>query len=436
VTANRPDVRFCAHLVGACGLLALAIWLSSGTMTPAASTFFAPIVSQPCGYLYNVDHSLHEASFRMLDGQPPERWRFSIVLRRMLFPLLAYPFMKVAGFEVGGFIASVLCQLVALVALGLFLRRRHGEDAALIGIWLLSTYPGITYWAALPYAYVAIVPASIGLFILLTRLEERPGLRNTAATSAAMGVLFTAYDLLPFFGVAALLVLVRRRRFAELPIALAGLSAGPLIVALVLKYVFQVDWSNKNTALYGIVARAYLHPPPLGVWLASVSDILPVLGANYFYSNLVFLPALFLAVVIVARDTPSLVEGALLMAGAAVFLFNNLAPPYTGRWQMRGIFIPRLYQPLFVGLLVYCARVVGAWSPVQQPKARLLMAAVVLAFAGNASIAFGPIAHVPWAGYAYHRFYMHSGPDEMDHMLALHGRRPLGFCSGRVAESF
>ena len=430
-TRGPSPARFRVHLVGACVLLALAIWLSSGTMTPVASTFFAPIVSQPCGYLYNVDHPLHEATFRMLDGQPPEEWRFSIVLRRILFPLLAYPFMKAAGFEVGGFVASVLCQVVALLALGLFLRRRHGEDAALIGIWLLATYPGITYWAALPYAYVAIVPASIGLFILLTKLDEQPGLRSAATICTAMGVLLTAYDLLPFFGLAAVLVLLRRGRLGQLPIALAGLAAATLLSLLALKLVFHVDWANKNTAIYGIVARAYLHPPPPGIWLRSVSDLLPVLVANYFCSNLVFLPALFLVVVIVVRQPLSLVEAALLTAGALIFLFNNLAPPYVGRWQMRGMFIPRLYQPVFVALVVYCARVAGAWRALPLPKARLLLVAVILAIVANASIAFGPVARIPWAGHIYHRFYMHSGPDEMDRQLTLHGRRPLGFCAPR-----
>jgi hypothetical protein len=29
----------------------------------------------------------------------------------------------------------------------------------------------------------------------------------------------------------------------------------------------------------------------------------------------------------------------------------------------------------------------------------------------------------------YHRFYMHSDDGEMERLLALHGRRPLGFCA-------
>jgi hypothetical protein len=433
LATDASSTRFRVHLASAGALLVLAIWLSSGTMAPVASTFFAPLVSQPCGYLYNVDHPLHEAAFQMLDGQPAERWQSSIVLRRILFPLLAYPFMKVGGYVAGGLVASALAQLAGLVALALHLRRRHGDDAAIAGAWLLATYPGITYWAGLPYAYVAIVPASIGLFILLERLDERPGWRDTARTCAAMGVLFTAYDLLPFFGVAALLLLARRRRLKELPVALPALVAPSLLVSAVLALVFHVGWTNKNTVIYAIIAKAYLHPPPLGTWLASVADVLPVLAANFFYGNLVFLPVLFLAVVFVARQRLRLAESALLIAGAAIFHFNNLAPPYEGRWQMRGFFIPRLYQPVFVALLVYGARAVAAGAALPQLKGRLLAGAFAVAVLGNASIAFGPAARVPWADYAYHRFYMHSGPGEMEHQLALHGRRPLGFC--RAAAS-
>ncbi|HMC93359.1 MAG TPA: hypothetical protein VKO16_01180, partial [Polyangia bacterium] len=422
-------MRFRANLAAASALLVLAIWLSSGTMAPYASTFFRPIVSTPCRYLYNPDHPLHEAAFWMLDRQPPDRWQSSIVLRRLLFPLAAYPFMKVAGFEVGGFIASVLCHLAALAALALFLRRRYGDEAALAGMWLLAVYPGITYWAALPYANAAIVPASIALYVLLADLAEDLGLGAVALRSTAMGVLFTAYDLSPFFGLAGLLILLRRRRFAALPLAAACMSAGPVLSWLLLEKVFHVPWANTNTALYAIVARAYLHPPALGIWVRSLSDFLPAAIGTFFYSNLLFLPALFIAVVVIARRPLTLPEGALFVSVAVVFLFNNLAPPYAGRWQMRGVFIPRLYQPMFVGLLCYCARLLGDWRALPPFKARLVFAVSVLAFAANASIAFGPIARVSWAGFVYQRFYQHSDPGTMDANLARYGRRPLGFCA-------
>jgi hypothetical protein len=427
----KLGARAGAHLAGASALLALAVWLSSGTMAPYASTFYRPIVSAPCQYLYNVDHPLHEAAFWMLDGQPPERWQSSIVLRRILFPLVAYPFMKVAGFEIGGFIASLLCHLAALAALAIDLRRRHGEDAAVAGVWLLAVYPGITYWAALPYANAAIVPASIALYVLLSGLEQEAGLRATALRCLGMGLLFTAYDLAPFFGLAALLLLLRRRRFAQLPLAAACMAAGPVVTGLLLKLAFHVAWTNRNTAIYGIVAAAYLHPPALGIWARSLWDFPLVAVANFFYSNLLFLPALFLAIVAVTRRALTLQEGTLLVAGAALFLFNNLAPPYAARWQMRGFFIPRLYQPLFVGLLIYVARALGERRSLSPFKAHLLVALSVLTFAANATVAFGPVARLAWAGPVYQRFYPHSGVQTMDDNLAEYGRRPLGFCGKR-----
>jgi hypothetical protein len=426
---------FRIHLVAAGAVLLLGVWLSSGTMSPYAATFFCPIVSQPCGYLQNPDHPLHEAAFRMLDGQPPERWRSSNVLRRLLFPLVAYPFMKLGGFELGGFIASLLCQLAGLVTLALFLRRRHGDRAAVAGAWLLATYPGIAYWAALPYAYVTIVPASIGLYALLVRLDERPGLRATAGTALAMGLLFVAYDLAPFFGVAGLLLLARRKRFRDLPVAVLGFSVGPAAAAAALALLFGVGWSNTNTDIYGTVARAYLHPGSLRAWLGVLVDFLPALVANFFFSNFVLLPWAFLVLAVLSRRRLAAPEGALLLAGGLLFAFNNLAPPYVGRWQMRGDYIPRLYQPVFVALLVYCARVLGELPAFGRPKGRMIAAAAVLAVAGNLSIVAGPIGRVPWAGTVYHRFYEHSPAGTMERLLALHGRRPLGFCRPSEAGS-
>jgi hypothetical protein len=424
-------MRLRVHLAAAGVTLALAIWLSSGTMAPYGSTFFQPVVSTPCAYLYNYDHPLHEATFRMLDGQPRELWRDGHFLRRLLFHLVALPFMKVAGFVVGGFVASVLCHLAALAVLARFLARRHGEDAAIAGSWLFATYPGITYWAALPYAQAAIVPASVGLFILLTLLDERQGLRAAAAIGAAMGVLFTAYDLAPIFGGAAVMVLLRRRRYAALPIAVACMAIAPLGVSLVLKVALGVPWTNPNTATYGNIARGYLHPPAAAVWLATIADVPLVLVRNFFYSNMVFLPALFLMLFALTRAPPTLPEGALGIAVTLLFLFNNLAPPYEGRWQMRGDFIPRLYQPVFVALLVYAARTLGSWRAATRGRRAALAAVGLFALAGNATIAFGPIARVPWAGPVYARFYLHSGPETMDANLARYGRRPLGFCAHR-----
>src|SRR5262245_11980102 len=108
-------MRFRTHLTGACIVMLLAIWLSSGTMYPYASALAYPIVSKPCAYLFNLDHPAYRAAFDMLDGAPRAQWEWSIVLRRVFYPLVAFPFMKALGFVVGGFVASALINLAALV---------------------------------------------------------------------------------------------------------------------------------------------------------------------------------------------------------------------------------------------------------------------------------------------------------------------------------
>jgi hypothetical protein len=421
-------MRLRTHVIAASILMLLAIWLSSGTMYPFASTWAFPIVSKPCGYLFNQDHTAYRAAFDMLDGAPRAQWEWSIVLRRMLYPLVAFPLMKAAGFVVGGFITSLLINVAALIALALFLRGRWGDTVAITGVWLLAAYPGVTYWGALPYANAIIVPASVGLFILLTRLDEQAELRAVVRNCLAMTVLFTAYDLLPYFGGAALLLLVRRRRWRQVPIAAACLVSGPLIVVIALAKIAHLPWSNENTDLYGAMLRAYLHPPALGVWLRGVASFPVVLGQVFFFSNMVFLPTLFLLVLIVLRVRLSATEGALAIVIGLVFAFNNLAPPYPETYQMRGDYIPRIYQPLGVPLIVYCARVVGGLNTPDRAKAAIVKTAFALALAANLSVAFGPIARVPWAGPVYQRFYLHSFLETMDVNLERHGRRPLGFC--------
>jgi hypothetical protein len=132
--------------------------------------------------------------------------------------------------------------------------------------------------------------------------------------------------------------------------------------------------------------------------------------------------------VIIARARLAAAEAALFAAIALVFCFNNLGPPHQATEQMRGDYIPRIYQPLCAALIVYCARLAGSVQALDAAKARFLTGAFALALLANASVAFGPIARVPWAGNVYQRFYFHAFIESMDINLATHGRRPLGVC--------
>ena len=421
-------MKFRIHLIVACAVTLLGIWLSSGTMYPYAATWEFPLVSKPCGYLFNIDHPAYQAAFDMLDGAPRARWEWSVVLRRILYPLLAFPFMKAAGFLVGGFIASALINVAAVIGLAVFVRKRWGERSAIAAIWLLAPYPGITYWGALPYATAAIVPASLALFMLLVRLDEQPQLKSVVRVCLAMTVLFTAYDLLPYFAVAALTLLVRRRRWTAIPVAAVCLVSGPLLVSVILAKVARVPWSNANTRYYGAMLSAYLHPASAAAWLGELARFPLVLVQVFFFSNMIFLPALFVLILVIARQRLTMIEGAVFAGIGLVFAFNNLAAPNAATEDMRGEAIARIYQPCVAALIVFCARALGAARDLERPKAMFLLCLSAIVVLGNLSVAFGPIARVPWAGPIYQRFYRHSLLDTMDRNLASHGRRPLGFC--------
>src|SRR5439155_26718917 len=195
--------------------VAVGVWFSSGTMAPYAVTLPRPLIIKPCNYLVNTDQPHFESTYLMLQGAPPQQWKYSVVLRRTLFPLLAYPLMKLWGFLVGGVIASLIIQVAVFASFVIWARRRIGPAAAWAAIPLLATYPGIYYWAGLPYCYAAIVPASLGATMLVYELQSADSYRRVGLLSLLLGILFLAYDLLPYFAPAAMLVLALRRKFVH-----------------------------------------------------------------------------------------------------------------------------------------------------------------------------------------------------------------------------
>ena len=84
------------------------------------------------------------------------------------------------------------------------------------------------YWAGLPYSYAIIVPASLLCMALLWRVETLTTWRQALLAGLGLGVLFTGYDLLPFFGAAALLLLLWRRLWLPCAVlAVAQAAARP-----------------------------------------------------------------------------------------------------------------------------------------------------------------------------------------------------------------
>lgn len=412
--------RYLRHAIGACAVLVLAMWLSSGTLSPYGSTV-GSYALEPCHYLVNIDHVHHIAPFYMLRGAPPGYWAPSVVLRRVLYPVLAYAFTRVAGFLVGGLICNVLITLVAMIAFSRFVATRFGEWPAIAMLWLLATYPGITYWAGLPYSYAAIVPACLLAAMQLYRLDTTESVREVVAASLMIGILFLAYDLFPFLLPSVVLVLLFRRKPVWALLA-PIVAVVPMILTEIALARRGVPPMNANTATYLHIVEAYLHPDSLRAWGGYLLRIPLVLVANFFDSNFFFLPLLAVVAAVLCRSVRRCVgrvEAAIFLSALAVFVFNNAAPPYYG-WQMRGVWIARLYQPVFVALLLCIARALATGLSLRLP--------IIITVVANAMIVLGPVMMNPAGLYFDWRFYQHAPRATFAELLHIYGRRPLGFC--------
>ena len=427
------------HLAGAFALFGLGLYCNTGTLAPYAITT-SPVVAHSTGYAYNPDHIHFRVLFEFVDGRGRAVWDHAILLRRILFPVLGWPLMKALGFELGGTLASLALNIAAFIVAVAVLRRRVGEKGAVLAGWLLSLYPGASYWAGLPYSYALIFPASLLLMLGLMRLCEPAGPWTLVGISLAMGAAYLGYDLAITFIPATLIVLCWQRRFVAAA-ASAAVQLTPAVAWIyALGHAFRQPLQNDNSGIYVGVVRALFRSPDLALWWRQVVHAAAVGFDIFFASNFIFIPALFLLAVVLNPLTSRIrfhaAEIGLLASGLALFAVLNLAPAETGGWEMRGAWISRIYQPVFPALVVFIARWWQGLPPLTRVLRALVVSAVGVATAGDALIVFGPILNDPLkvSEGAFYRFYDHTD----DHFiyesnLSNLGRRPLGFL-GKTAD--
>ena len=272
--------------------------------------------------------------------------------------------MKTFGFELGGLLFNIFSHVLALVGLALAFRRFFDARAAVLVTWLFATYPGYAYWVGLPYSYALIVPGSIACLIALLWVHERPSLRRSVTAACVVGVVGLGYDLMPFFGGALLLLMLfAYRRWIDLALALLTLLALAHFIAKGLPAIFGFPALNSNTQAYASVVQAYADAAHrTHGWGSLLLGAPRILVSNFFFSNFVFFPALMVWLVVLRRQRPVFHRVALsvLLSALALFLFLNLAPPYSGAWQLRGTWMPGCSSPGSS----------PSWSPSRQPRSR------------------------------------------------------------------
>ncbi len=431
---GRTSSRLRWHLLGASGLLLVGLYCNTGTLSPYGNTSFGHLTKET-GYLYNSDHSHFRVLFDFVDHAPKKVWDHALLLRRVLYVVIAWPFMKIGGFEIGGTIASLVFNVAGFAwAMGL-LRRRIGERGAIFAAWLSALYPGAMYWGGLPYPYALIFPLSL---LLTIALMDLPGLRwgPLCAVSLAMGIAYLSYDLVVFFLPASLVLLLWMRRPGAAAVTMVLQVVPSLCWLLYLSRVLGQNLDNTNTQVFGVIFNSYFNVRDKAAWWAYASDF-PNVGLDvWFGANFIFLPALFLAVLalnpVTSRIRFAPAEIALLFVTVGLFLFNNLAPDYYGAtsWVMRGTWISRLYQPVFPVLILFAARWWQAMPPLDWPRRSIVWLTLGGVCMGNALVVFGPILNNPLkvSEHAFYRFYNHTDLHWLyEAHLRDYGRRPIGF---------
>ena len=409
------------HAVGIVALVGVGAWLSSGTLSPLPAVSDLPLVQEDCHYLVDIDWGHHISPYLMLQGEPEESWGYSVVLRRILYPLLSLPFVIWLGYLVGALLFNVLMTLTAIFGFGAFVNRRLGRRSALTVMWLLATYPGAYYAIAMPYAYAAIVPATLVAYMALSLAHETERITRAVPAALLLGLTFLAYDLFPYFLPALALSQLLRRRILW-AVLLPVIAMLPSVLLVWIYSRAGIPLTNSNTVTYANIIGSYLAGADLSTWWNEVSELPRALLGSYLFSTYFFLPVLATVVLVLHRRSRLLnvPEVALLISIATVFLFNNLAPPYLG-WQMRGEWIARLYQPIFVILLMVVAR--AAARP-HRTLPTLVAATAVLNFA----VVLTPSLGLPILDQVQARYYLTAPAQTLDDNLDAWGRRPLGFC--------
>lgn len=425
-------------------LMLAGMWVNTGNLTPYAATLPNPYVADYRGelidsatyvrkqadhqktYIVNYDHLLYHANYRMLRGDGREFWWFNNVHRRILYYLAAFPFMRWLGFFVGGFVVTCIITLLSVLYGQRHIRKKYGDEGAFFFMLLMSTYPGIMYWCGTAFSQVTVVPLCILFYVLMREYEENPTSRRAWWMSVIFGIGFLGYDLGAFFMPAALLLFCHKRRWMHLPLVLVMLAPSVLI-NMFYAYI-GMNVMNANTGIYKNILEAYMHMD----WATFVTNLRAVpdlLWHNYIDSQfryLGWLGLLLLPLTALLKGRQWSAAGISLILGILfIFMFNNMAPAYEG-WAIKGLWVARIYQPVFVVIVFAAASLFGA-AKGKPVYLNLLRMTVMLVFAVNAYAVFAPIAGNYDMVVLYEQFYHHSPHGTFEENIRKYGAKPLGF---------
>lgn len=440
--------RYYRWFLALCSIVLVAqMWLCSGTLAPYAATLSNPhlIDSQGdyinieadtnlnalgCYYIANYDHKLYLANYRLIDGRPKEEWNWAYLLRRPFMYVVSYPLMVRYGFLDGGFIVALLINIAVLLWFCRWVRQKWGHTAALAAAMVLCAYPATMYWSGQPYPHILITACTLALTMFLYKVYESNSLKTIALYSLWAGISFLAYDTYIFFVPAFGLLLLLQRKWEAIPVSMFFMAL-PLGLWLWFLNGKTVPAASGNSDIYGNIITAYLNATVADLW-KNLKALPYLLYRNFFDALYFYLAIFFIAIVAIGKATKSLTLDMpfwVIAAGMlSVFIFNNMAPPYEG-WQMRDVWIARIYQPAIILVLLPLFSVLKNWQEAGKKNlVRGVLIACLVTFAFNTHTNIAPAFGNDSQTFRHYNFYFHSLPQTMGENLEKYGRRPLWVC--------
>lgn len=419
------------------------MWLNTGTASPYAATLAGPISVGKCNYLFNIDHLQFSAAYKMLAGAPIAEWGDSVVLRRVLYPVLAFPLMRYMGFETGGIVFNFLLYISTILLFWRYAIRRYSRPAAIIVISLLLTSPGFAYWMGSPYSYAALLPCSLFAAILFEKLVSTAERSELARICLLIGVLGLVHDSIVIFTLAALLcLLIPLGRFRDSMLAVAAMLTPLLFVQTIISYISDGAMLNSNSVYYAAIPISILKnlsDPRIWTQLAELPYNIAITA---LYSQFIFLPVLGLILLLISlalkRKEGSKVSNKvcsphllwLLSFGIVAFILNA-APMYDYPFSFRGPSYSRFYQFFYAPLLLWIGSTLSGIFSIGSASIRIgatALASAAILF--QVILAASPAVEPKFAQWMYYRFYDHgimnvSTPISYTENLTRYGFHPV-----------
>ena len=418
-------------------VFALLAWLSSGTLSMNAISCIKPYISD-CGYLLTIDQNYHFSLYRYLQGAENISPLF---LRRILYPTLTFPLtayfqkLHISNFYIyAGFITNLFVYLITFIFLYRYIFKKFSMKAANYTLLFLASFPPVHYYSGIPYFRNIIVPATLAIFLflfLINKSLKQNSEKNwqIGILSLLIGILYLGYDLYLFFFPASLFIALRYKKIKALFI-ISFFSSLPLFFWLFSLKLQGYNLINGNSAVYKKTLFAYFNLKNYENYFATILNFPISLFQNFFYCSYIFLPLLFLYCLFKYRKKLDFSSISILLSAFLFFAFVNLAPDFKAQFVMKGDWIARLYNPIFVIFLFYSVK---CFNSTKSKKERIPFYLVIFF---NTIIVLSPVLNFNSGNYIHTLFYKQT---KMRHFaikdnLDLWGRRPLGFCLSKAEK--